>query len=82
MFSDESLSLDPLDFVIDGFSQQQMSEMINVHAPSSLFPYAREAIDSLALRAGVSAITLKPINFMAVYQQQLQQQQAKQGAEH
>jgi len=70
-------------FDIRGFTEKQMPEMLNVHSPGNLFPYAREAIDSLALRAGVRAITLQPINFMAVYQQQLQaSQQAQQGTEH
>lgn len=71
-------------FLIKGFNeQQQMSEMINVHAPTHLFPYVRELVDNLALRAGFPAIVLKPINFMAVFQQQLQkQQQAQQAAEH
>ena len=42
-------------------------------APNLLFPYIREAIDSLAIKGGFPAINLQPINFEGLYRQAAQQ---------
>ena len=43
-------------------------------APSTLFPYARESVDSLATKAGFPPLRLAPINFDALLQQAIKQQ--------
>jgi preprotein translocase subunit SecB len=47
-----------------------------VTCPNILFPYAREAVSDLVVRAGFPPVLLNPINFEALYLQQKQQQAA------
>lgn len=56
-------------FVIDGYDEQELRQLISSHCPATLFPYAREAISSTIGRGGFPAILLQPINFDAVYAQ-------------
>ncbi len=42
--------------------------------PNMLFPYVREAIDSLVVKGGFPALQLAPVNFEAVYAQALAQE--------
>ncbi|MEK9869723.1 MAG: protein-export chaperone SecB, partial [Gammaproteobacteria bacterium] len=37
--------------------------------PSVLFPYAREAVDSVVIKGSFPALMLAPVNFDAVYAQ-------------
>lgn len=50
-------------------------QLLNAACPAILFPYLREAIDNLLVKAGFPAANLPPINFDALYQQTLQQKQ-------
>ncbi len=43
-------------------------------APSTLFPYARESVDNLAVKAGFPPLRLAPINFDALLQAAMKQQ--------
>jgi preprotein translocase subunit SecB len=56
-------------FLISGYAEQEMRQLISSHCPATLFPYAREAISSTISRGGFPAILLQPINFDAVYAQ-------------
>jgi len=56
-------------FVIGGYDEQEMRQLISSQCPATLFPYAREAISSTIGRGGFPAILLQPINFDAVYAQ-------------
>ena len=69
-------------FLIAGFDPEQRRRVLGTTAPGILFPYAREAIDSLAVKGGFPAIMLAPVNFDALYEQALAQamQQADQQA--
>ena len=60
-------------FRIDGFDDEETRGLISVYCPSTLFPYAREAISSIVTRGGFPALVLQPINFDALYQQALRQ---------
>jgi preprotein translocase subunit SecB len=62
-------------FTLKGFSQQQLGPMLGAFCPNTLFPYAREAIDSLLVKGGFPPLHLSPINFDAIYRQQLNAQQ-------
>lgn len=46
-------------------------------APSTLFPYAREAVDSLAIKAGFPPLRLAPINFDALLKAAAEKQAAE-----
>jgi preprotein translocase subunit SecB len=45
-----------------------------------LYPYAREAIAGIIQKGGFPEFVLQPINFDALYQQSMQQQQAEAAA--
>lgn len=74
-------------FGIDGFNQTQVHQVMGTFCLTTLFPYVREVIDSLALKGGFPPLKLAPINFEALYaqgvlraqQQQEQQQEQQQG---
>ncbi len=58
-------------FFITGLTTEQVKHVVSTTCPSILFPYAREAIDSMAIRGGFQPLMLPPINFDAVYAQSL-----------
>ena len=60
-------------FVIRGVPAQQLQPVLAIHCPAVLFPYARESIASATMHAGFPPVHLAPINFEALYQQQLAQ---------
>ncbi len=63
-------------FTIRGVSDQQLGLVLATHCPTVLFPYVRETIADATTRMGFPPIHLAPINFEALYAQQLSQQQA------
>ena len=60
-------------FVINGFDEDTVEHILGSMCPNILFPYARETIDSLAVKATFPAPMLAPINFDALLEQQKQQ---------
>lgn len=58
---------------------ENIEGLLAVTCPNILFPYAREVVSDLIVRAGFPPVLLSPINFEALYLQQKQQQLA--GAE-
>ncbi len=56
-------------FSFDGFAEQQIHQVMGTFCLTTLFPYVRETIDSLALRGGLPPLKLAPINFDALYTQ-------------
>lgn len=67
-------------FVIRNVSEEQLNAMTGSYCPGLMFPFARQAICDLVVQGGFPAVLLNPINFDALYQQQLKQRQ-EQGAE-
>lgn len=67
-------------FESTGFSPQQLHQILGTFAPSQLFPYAREAVNSLINKGGFPSVVLQPINFDALYVQYMQQLAAQQEA--
>lgn len=63
-------------FSIVGFSQENMGGMIGAYCPETLFPFAREAVSELVSKGGFPQMLLAPVNFNALYAQQMQQQAA------
>lgn len=60
-------------FLVQGITGEALSQALGIMAPNLLFPYIREAIDSLAIKGGFPTINLQPINFEALYRQAAQQ---------
>ena len=65
-------------FHVAGIEGQQLAQVLNTVCPNILFPYAREAIDNVALKGSFPALLLPPVNFDALFAQAMAQQQAKQ----
>ena len=63
-------------FVIKGYPEDSVQGILATHCLEILFPYAREEVSSLVLRGGFPQLILSPVNFNALYQQQLEAQQA------
>lgn len=63
-------------FMLSGFSEQDLPQVLNTHCPQALFPYAREAVSDLAQRGGFQQLLLQPVNFDALYRQHLERQKA------
>lgn len=63
-------------FDISGYEKDEMGVLIGSFCPGVLYPYAREAIAGIVQKGGFPEFVLQPINFDALYQQSLQQQQA------
>ncbi|MGL4317255.1 MAG: protein-export chaperone SecB [Pseudomonas sp.] len=62
-------------FLIKGLDAASMSHTLGAFCPNILFPYAREALDSLVTRGSFPALMLAPVNFDALYAQELQRMQ-------
>ncbi len=63
-------------FLIKNLDPATMSHTLGAFCPNILFPYAREALDNLVVRGSFPALMLSPVNFDALYAQQLERMQA------
>jgi preprotein translocase subunit SecB len=61
-------------FMINGFSNDQLHQMLGSFCPNILFPYAREAVSDIVIRGGFPQLILAPVNFDALYAQHMEQQ--------
>ncbi len=59
-------------FTLRNFSKEQMGQMLGSYCPNALFPFAREAAAELIQKGGFPQLLLTPVNFDALYAQQLQ----------
>ena len=66
-------------FVMQGLPEDVMRRAAGTFCPATLFPYVREAVDSLVVRGGFPPLHLAPINFDAAYEDALRQAQAAEG---
>jgi len=64
-------------FNISGLDERQLHHALGAFCPGTIFPYARENIDSLCVKGSFPALMLAPINFDALYLESLQNQQAQ-----
>ncbi|MCC6868872.1 MAG: protein-export chaperone SecB [Burkholderiales bacterium] len=62
-------------FTVRGVPATDIQPVLGIACPNVLFPYARETIADAIGRTGFPAVHLAPINFEALYQQQLAQMQ-------
>ena len=69
-------------FTLQNMPEDQIAPMLGAFCPTTLFPYAKETIDSLINRGGFPQINLAPINFDALYMQRLAQQQSGEQTQH
>lgn len=62
-------------FTIQGAATEQLDHLLGSFCPSILFPYARETITTQAIHGSFPQLVLAPINFDALYIQQLEEKQ-------
>ncbi|SDC33867.1 protein translocase subunit secB [Pseudomonas guariconensis] len=62
-------------FLIKNLDAASMSHTLGAFCPNILFPYARETLDSLVTRGSFPALMLSPVNFDALYAQEMQRKQ-------
>ena len=61
-------------FRIQNVPADQLPMVLGIGCPNIVFPYLRETISDVVIRAGFPPVLLNPVNFEAIYQQQLAQQ--------
>lgn len=63
-------------FVLQGFGEQQdVRPVLGAYCPNVLFPYLREAVSEMVQKAGFPQFLLQPVNFDALLQEYMKQQQ-------
>ena len=58
-------------FLIKDFPEEQRNHLLGSYCPHTLFPFAREAVSDLISKGGFPPLLLSPVNFDALYSQQL-----------
>ena len=56
-------------FHVSGLDEESLAHTLGSFCPSVLFPYAREAIDSLVVKGSFPPLMLSPVNFDAIFEQ-------------
>lgn len=64
-------------FYVQGYTEQERSMLLGTFCPSTLFPFAREAIADVAMKGGFPQLLLQPINFDALYAQAVRDREAQ-----
>jgi preprotein translocase subunit SecB len=62
-------------FHIEGVEGETLRRVLGTLCPTTLYPYAREAVDNLTLKGGFPALHLAPVNFEALYAEAVRQQE-------
>ncbi len=62
-------------FQVRNLPRESLDLVLAITCPNILFPYARETVSDSITRSGFPAFLLAPVNFEALYQQRMQQQQ-------
>ena len=67
-------------FFVKNADPAQLSQVVGISCPTTLFPYARESLDNLVVKGGFPPIQLAQVNFEALYVQAMQERQQQQNA--
>jgi preprotein translocase subunit SecB len=69
-------------FRIRNVPATELEPVLAVVCPNMLYPYLREVVSDISVRAGMSPVLLGPMNFEGLYHQQQQQAQPASEATH
>ncbi len=61
-------------FRLSNLPKDDVEPVLAVMCPNILFPYLRELVSNIAVRAGFAPVMLNPVNFDMLYQQHKQEQ--------
>ncbi|WP_036300205.1 protein-export chaperone SecB [Methylotenera sp. L2L1] len=67
-------------FQIRNVPAENIEMIVGITCPNILFPYLRESVSDLVVRAGFQPVLLNPINFEALFAQQKQQEAEQAGS--
>ena len=67
-------------FQIRNIEGQGLQHTLGAFCPTILFPYAREVVDNMANKGSFPPLMLAPVNFEALFAEQMQQQQQEEAA--
>ncbi len=62
-------------FYIEGVEEEALKRLLATYCPTILFPYLREALTTQASKGGFPQFYLAPMNFDAIYEQGLKNQE-------
>ncbi len=62
-------------FKIQNVAEPEMNQVLSIACPNIIFPYLRETVSDVVVRAGFPPVMLNPVNFEALYQQKQQADQ-------
>lgn len=62
-------------FTVKGANDDQLAHITGAYCPDALFPYARETLSGMVNRGGFPPVLLNPVNFHAIYEQKMMQNQ-------
>ena len=65
-------------FRIQNVSQESLNAIVLIECPRLLFPFAREIVANAVRNGGFPPLLLDPFDFVALYRQRMEQQQASQ----
>lgn len=65
-------------FGLGGFDERTLDMMLGTYCPNALFPYARQQISDLITAGGFPPFYLQPINFEALYAENLRRRAEQQ----
>jgi preprotein translocase subunit SecB len=68
-------------FQVRNLPKESLDLVLSITCPNILFPYARETVSDSITRSGFPPFLLAPVNFEALYQQRVQQQQPAEPAQ-
>ena len=68
-------------FSLIGYTQEEMGPLVGSYCPNTLFPFAREVISDLVAKGGFPQLILAPVNFDALYMNQLEQSKQQAAAQ-
>ena len=66
-------------FGLSGFDEMTLDVMLGTHCPNALYPYARQTVSDLITAGGFPPFLLQPINFEALYAENVRQRAAQAG---
>jgi preprotein translocase subunit SecB len=61
-------------FVVRNMPPEELEQVLAIVCPNVLYPFLREVVSDMSVRAGFSPVLLNPVNFEALYEQQKLQQ--------
>jgi preprotein translocase subunit SecB len=67
-------------FRIQNVPKEHLHALVMIECPRLLFPFAREIIATAVRNGGFAPLLLDPVDFVALYQQRVAQEQAKAAA--